>query len=230
MVCSPAGGQIEAVIDKPDRSDCNWHQDFRKNTCRNIVTISEILYSISTIDSGDTASLYVDDKKYDSAKLREACLQGAGANSIRKWTMTTAKMYECEASELPDYAVRGYKYTKSKIENKSCPVIEACQTGFEVLDNECMPDGWSDCTSSIDNAKFAIKITGSDVCTLKSCNEHYVKSGNACVAETRNYCDTMPENAATVTQTWNGTDWGTCTIVTCQSGYNITGTNTCEIL
>ena len=232
MVCSPAGGQIEAVIDRPDQNPCIWNQDFRKNTCRNIVTISEILYSISTLASDDTSytSLYVDDKKYDSAKLREACLQSAGVNSIRKWTMGTSKMYECEPSELEAVnAIRGYKYTKSKVDE--CPVIEECQTGFELLGNECVANGWSTCSiPGSTGVKFAIKLnTEGAVCTVKTCNEHYVKTNNTCVAETRNYCDTLPEHAATGTQTWNGTDWGTCVISTCQAGYekNTDGT-ACE--
>ena len=76
MVCSPSNKGIEAVIDKPDNPDsdgmCKFAQDFRENTCRNVVTLSEILYKAA--DSAEADGLEYGES-YDSAKLREACLQ-----------------------------------------------------------------------------------------------------------------------------------------------------------
>ena len=83
MVCSPASGQIEAVIDMIDNKDCEWNQDFRHNTCRNVVTISEILYGVTKYVSASEDSdyskynvlQYTDGDKYNSTIIRELCLQ-----------------------------------------------------------------------------------------------------------------------------------------------------------
>lgn len=93
MICSPLQTQYIAVVDKPDISSCKMVNegeiyDYRKDTCRNVVTISEILYgaSATTAIAGATSG--------DSAAIREACLQQAlgctssGNNDtgcIRKW-------------------------------------------------------------------------------------------------------------------------------------------------
>ena len=91
MVCSPSRLALKAVIDKPDRKDCKFAQDFRKNTCRNVVTINEILYAISSDDFDLNNLEYSDDDSntgnIDSAALREACLLEAGVHdSIRTWS------------------------------------------------------------------------------------------------------------------------------------------------
>lgn len=76
MVCSPLKSQYVAVIDKPDISFCKIVEnagdvyDYRKDTCRNVVTISEILYGTGVDPVADTTS-------GDSAGIREACLQEA---------------------------------------------------------------------------------------------------------------------------------------------------------
>ncbi len=82
MVCAPAGGQVMAVIDKADSTACTWHEDYSKNTCRNVVTINEILYgtgapdtSYSTLNGNNYATSLTDSAKYDSANLRELCLR-----------------------------------------------------------------------------------------------------------------------------------------------------------
>lgn len=117
MVCSPAGGQIEAVIDRVDSTNCTWNQDFRKNTCRNVVTIGEILYSIGTPESS-YASPYNDDATYDSMKLREKCLQermGCGSGHeqqecLRSWekSMTYQIRYFDGNKELTDIVPSTY--------------------------------------------------------------------------------------------------------------------------
>ena len=53
MICSPLKSQYIAVVDKPDVSSCKIVEDgeaydYRKDTCRNVVTISEILYGTGT--------------------------------------------------------------------------------------------------------------------------------------------------------------------------------------
>ncbi len=76
MICSPLKTQYVAVVDKPDSQSCKMVEngatyDYRKDTCRNVVTISEILYGTGeeAADAGDTSG--------KSAAIREACLQEA---------------------------------------------------------------------------------------------------------------------------------------------------------
>lgn len=70
MICSPLPSQLTAVIDLPDSTTCNNSNDYNENTCRNVVTISEILYG-----TGVTSSTNAPDK--NSAFIREQCLQNA---------------------------------------------------------------------------------------------------------------------------------------------------------
>ena len=70
MICSPLQTQLTAVIDLPDDDKCNNSDDYTKNTCRNVVTISEILYGTGT----EAKDIEIGEGK-NSAGLREACLQ-----------------------------------------------------------------------------------------------------------------------------------------------------------
>ena len=92
MICAPLKTQYIAVVDKPDVSSCKMVEDgaiydYRKDTCRNVVTISEILYGTGTDAITSTTS-------GNSAGIREACLQealGCAATDdtegcLRKWT------------------------------------------------------------------------------------------------------------------------------------------------
>lgn len=76
MICAPLKSQYVAVVDKPDVSSCKIVEndgdiyDYRKDTCRNVVTISEILYGTGATPVSDATS-------GNSAGIREACLQEA---------------------------------------------------------------------------------------------------------------------------------------------------------
>lgn len=93
MICNPSMAQFKAVIDKADNTQCLNTQDYTTNTCRNIVTLNEILNgtgappdavaAIKTAIDGDT--LYGDTAKTNSAALREHCLQEAWVEEIRNW-------------------------------------------------------------------------------------------------------------------------------------------------
>ena len=72
MICSPLQTQLTAVIDMPDSTSCNNSNDYNTNTCRNVVTISEILYG-----TGTSADANVSTSSKNSAGIREACLQSA---------------------------------------------------------------------------------------------------------------------------------------------------------
>jgi len=81
MICNPSTAQFTAIIDKQDNTECLNSSDYTKNTCRNIVTLNEILRSIS-----DSPANIASGTSGDSVKMREQCLQDAGVQAIREWT------------------------------------------------------------------------------------------------------------------------------------------------
>lgn len=98
MICNPSMAQFRAVIDRQDTDDCNNSQDPEENTCRNVVTLNEILNGtgasstdITAVEEAAKNGKWSDQKK--SAAIREYCLQQAGINdaegSIRKWKRAT---------------------------------------------------------------------------------------------------------------------------------------------
>jgi len=88
MICSPLQSQLTAVIDLPDSTSCNNSNDYNENTCRNVVTISEILYGTGAT-SGEN----------NSAFIREQCLQNA--------LKTDGDYGECSSSN--ENCLRGWK-------------------------------------------------------------------------------------------------------------------------
>ncbi len=80
MICSPLQTQLTAVIDMPDSTKCTFSTDYKENTCRNVVTISEILYGTGVTDSTGILSQLNGETSVEnigSAALREECLQQA---------------------------------------------------------------------------------------------------------------------------------------------------------
>ncbi|MCL2338537.1 MAG: hypothetical protein FWC51_01105 [Proteobacteria bacterium] len=91
MMCNPTSGinVVNAVIDKPDvTSGCVSSADPTVNTCRNIVTLGEILAD----NSGLPANASVVPATGNSYQIREFCIRqilgnnGAGGWGIRNWT------------------------------------------------------------------------------------------------------------------------------------------------
>ena len=82
MICTPSTSQFKAIIDKADSDKCNNTQDYTTNTCRNIITLNEILNGTGVQDVNDVNML---DEKANSAALREKCLIDSGVESIRNW-------------------------------------------------------------------------------------------------------------------------------------------------
>lgn len=88
MICNPSTSQFRAVIDKQDNAQCNNSQDYTKNTCRNIVTLNEILNGVNgagTVDTDTALCIGTDAENCNSAQLREQCLLNNGVESIRTW-------------------------------------------------------------------------------------------------------------------------------------------------
>jgi len=98
MICSPLQTQLTAVIDLPDDGSCNNSDDYRENTCRNVVTISEILYGTGETGVEPNTIISIPTGENQNSKLiREMCLQNAlraddnepcdtgNANCLRGW-------------------------------------------------------------------------------------------------------------------------------------------------
>ena len=90
MICTPSIAQFKAIIDAADSTSCAWNaSDYTKNTCRNVVTLNEILSPNGTgaapsDPSGTTGN---------SAGIREKCLRerlgcntSADEGCIRNWS------------------------------------------------------------------------------------------------------------------------------------------------
>ncbi len=81
MICTPSTSQFKAVIDKADSDKCSNTQDYETNTCRNIITLNEILKGTGVDDVKD-----IDVRtSTDSAAMREKCLIDSGVEDIRNW-------------------------------------------------------------------------------------------------------------------------------------------------
>lgn len=92
MICNPSTSQFRAVIDKQDNAKCNNSQDYTQNTCRNIVTLNEILNGVNgagTVDPETPLCLDTEAENCNSAELREQCLLNNGVEAIREWTPST---------------------------------------------------------------------------------------------------------------------------------------------
>jgi len=233
MVCSPSRLALKAVIDMPDDSNCKFAQDFRENTCRNVVTINEILYAISSspveLDSIEYG------KGYDSAALREACLLDAGVHeSIRIWSKNAQATYPCSPSEVHVLDQNAKTGTKS-IKDGTCEYITSCNSGYVLGNgndaNKCKL-ARIDCKDEINNAAAAWReyTTSGSTATLSGCQLETCISGyhadtelNACVANTTN-CEQSQLtalNASAGKRIWTGTAWSTeCYATQCKPGYS----------
>ncbi len=221
MICNPSTAQFRAVIDLADNAQCLNDQDYTKNTCRNIVTLNEIMNgtgsaSPANIPAGASGS---------SVAMREKCLIDSGIEEVRNWTPKGDNTERCSLSELPENALSGYKQSG----DTTCTKITACATGYIVSGNRCVAAS-TDCSAEIENSVTATRelnvTTGKwGACQLEACQTGYEKQGNACVAMTQE-CSVsaalaVDENATSGTQTWVGNGWGDCVITACKSGYKV---------
>ena len=88
MICNPSTSQFRAVIDEQDSEECNNSQDYEQNTCRNVVTLNEILNGVNGATVTDTQTplcIGEDATKCNSANLREQCLLSNFVDEIRDW-------------------------------------------------------------------------------------------------------------------------------------------------
>ena len=213
MICNPSSAQFRAVIDSADNTKCFNSQDYTKNTCRNVVTLNEILNG-----TGAQPADIVHEAIGSSAAMREKCLIDVGIDDIRAWSSNFSYEQRCSLGELPKNAVSGYK-----TENGTC-VATKCNDGYLLQEGKCDTLAETDCTSEIPNAAKAIRTLNGNTwspCTLKKCNNNYKITGNTCVAETTN-CSNIELSALNATdgiKTWNGTSWDECQITKCVQNY-----------
>lgn len=80
MICGAPNNSLQAVIDKEDdaKTACVNSTSYETNTCRNIITLSEILDGTYANDALEGSS----------PALREACLQSVGIEGVRNWSST----------------------------------------------------------------------------------------------------------------------------------------------
>lgn len=230
MVCNPSTAQFHAVIDLADNGNCTNSTDYHKNTCRNIVTINEILNGASSTHGNIAA-----EKTGDSAAMREQCLLDAGVYEIRSWSRETIINTACTMAEVrakDPNASAGYKTDSSSSE---CQYITKCNTGYILEDNECKSYNMiSDCTSEKVGALYAKRTLNENRvwsdCEIESCKQNYTLNQvlNKCEPQSVNCAQGVlnSKNASSGTQTWNGTSWGECQITGCIDGYEVDN-NTC---
>ncbi|MDE6571575.1 MAG: hypothetical protein K2L95_05185 [Alphaproteobacteria bacterium] len=90
MICNPSNAQFKAVIDKADSTTCKNTADYTTNTCRNIVTLNDILNGTGAAAAACEVSATA---TCNSAAMRQKCiLEAIGTdgspdkNVLQTWT------------------------------------------------------------------------------------------------------------------------------------------------
>lgn len=237
MICSPLQSQLTAVIDRPDEKQCTFSADFRENTCRNVVTISEILYGTSTSAPIDITSIWDGETLYnkDSSAIREGCLRkamncsssvSAEGYCLRNWK----KIYTEgeETAQCPDNSTRAYgtsdaisaPLTKNGWVTNYCRCVNGNSVVYNTATNayECKET----CDANVgkyrkENGDCVSCDTGKMPNLISDYQEAY-----DCVSNTRS-CTTA-QHATVAEQTWNaGSGWGNCMATACEENYHVEG-------
>ena len=213
MICNPSTTQFRAVIDLADNAKCFNSQDYTKNTCRNVVTLNEILKGTG-VAQADIAH----EATGNSAAMREKCLVDIGVEDIRNWSRDIHTEERCTVQELSKMnAKTGYK-------NDDECIATSCNNGYLLRDGQCTFAETTDCTAEIPHAEKATRKLEGDTwgkCILESCEEYYDVQGNECVESTIECSEPELEtlNAKKGTKTWNGKTYGGCKIDECANNY-----------
>lgn len=97
MICNPSNSPFKAVIDKADDAQCKNTPDYTTNTCRNIVTLNDILNGTGAKSAAECIFSEEKDKTCDSAAMRQKCLLdaiGTDSTSTDKNVLQTWKKPE----------------------------------------------------------------------------------------------------------------------------------------
>lgn len=221
MICNPSTAQFRAVIDVADSDSCLNSTDYTLNTCRNVVSLNDILKGTGAALAGDVAP----NTTGSSIAMREQCLLNAGVSEIRTWQRTDSVNKRCSVAEL---FAQDQNATDGYIEDGTC-IIKTCNPGYTLMNNSCIANS-TDCTGEIDNASKAVRemVNGAwGACTVVSCNQNYSIVDNKCVANTMNCSATELSalNATSGKREWNGTSWSECVPSSCKDGYTKQGTS-----
>lgn len=157
MVCGPSG-TLEAVIELADSKSCKLTNDMATNTCKNAVTLSEILNDSYAAGYTGDYNCAEETGECNSIFLREQCLQDYGIEGVRTWASANS----------------GTNWS-----GVSCP------SGQHAENNSCVPDTKT-CTHSDPNAATARQIWNSTSqtwsgCQLVSCKSGYTVQNGLCV-------------------------------------------------
>jgi len=154
MICSPLQTQLTAVVDKPDSNSCSYSNDYYENTCRNVVTISEILYGTgqepeAKLDNWNSVGILT----AKSAAIREQCIERAlgclneedGTYCLRKWKKgdtydgktTLGDGSEAGTVSCSSDILNAFNADEGHIEDNDC-VITSCKDGYGLSNGRCV--------------------------------------------------------------------------------------------
>ena len=226
MICSPLKTQLTAVIDMPDSKSCNNDNDFTKNTCRNVVTISEILYG-----TGTAALTEVTTSSTNSAAIREYCLSSAldcsdtdetSQYCLRKWRKSVDKTYNIYYYD----GLTGNRYegdvSPDEYSTADLPFNQVV-TASNITKEHYTFGGW--CPEA--NYSFANKTCEGYTPT------NYIKLGASAVGDKNFYAIWNPEttnctpnelssrNATAGRKVWTGSGFSECEITACMNNYDL---------
>lgn len=231
MVCTPESTSLQAVIDMPDSTSCTFSTDYRENTCRNVVTLSEILYGtgVDPIDPdilNQLAGAKRVSNNVSSAAIRERCLRDAlksdyfindadkaGTSkdiySLRGWS-ASAQSYRCTPAEVKKAWPYGINGVKSSQDATTCERLTACEDGYT--------PGYNSSTGkyTCDQINCTYGYTDSNCPT-----EGYSKIGGTCTKGGLTYYESCVENTCDgfdKTETESCDDGYHKDTITCQSG------------
>ena len=244
MICSPLQTQLVAVVDKPDSDKCVLSNDYTETTCRNVVTISEILYGASknnnVSDALENWSGIGSVNGINSANVRELCLQralGCGPNAgtigssetpycLRRWNKTDKGVASTSETTVDDPGLySGYK---------SCSLEEIRALGGDKVvyaETALRVDGGCLITRCVESTGLVPNSYGTD-CVCGS-SEIWDSQNEKCVSQTKQ-CDgdeLIDLHAEYGYKAWNYStnSYGDCVVQQCSSNYQLTnGTCVCK--
>lgn len=227
MICNPSVSKFKAVIDDADSKQCNNTQDYTTNTCRNIVTLNEILNGTGA----EFGAGFDPRTSTDSVAIREQCLRDAGVEDIRIWSTDVATNVRCtvaETYEVDKNAAIAYRDAKGG----TC-IVKQCNAGFTLENGKCVSSA-IDCKSEIRHATKATRTVSDgkmNTCYVSECEENWTPNENktACVGVTRK-CSAAELNAVGAlsgTTTYGEDGWGACKASSCASGLYLNSSGDC---
>jgi len=217
MICNPSMAQFRAVIDVADSGSCKNSQDYTQNTCRNVVTLNEIINGFGNSVEADYIAA---EGTGSSIAMREQCLMDAGIDAVRNWSAfeEAADRVRCSVAELNNVnAKQGWKRSA----DKECTEITVCKDGYELKGGKCevsdsSADDDDNTPGNDDNPSGSTGGGGKKV----TCCANQVEYNNQCYYKTRS-CAPMPANAKSGTQTFENGAYSDCVISECNNGYTL---------